>query len=103
MNGDGCQTSQRLYLLSELLSRGPMKARLRAERPAADNQHSQRWRPRLMNPGTTQLGFSLFLRLQPDSRPSMTPRAWVKAYVLGFYQHRRRRPHVLAADAAVAN
>lgn len=57
-----------------------------------------------MNLGTTQLGFSLFLRLQPDSRPSMTPRAWVKAYVLGFHQQ-RRRPHVLAAesDAAAAN
>lgn len=42
-------------------------------------QHSQRWRPRPMNLGTTQFGFSLFLRLQPDSRPSTTPRAWMKA------------------------
>lgn len=42
-----------------------------------------------MNLGTTQLGFSLFLRLQPDSRPSMTPRAWIKAYLLGFQRRRR--------------
>lgn len=57
-----------------------------------------------MNLGTTQLGFSLFLRLQPDSRPSMTPRAWIEAYLLGFRQ-RRRRPHVLAAeeDGVAAN
>lgn len=38
-----------------------------------------------MNLGTTQLDFSLFLRLQPDSRPGMTPRAWMTAYALGFH------------------
>lgn len=58
-----------------------------------------------MNLGTTQFGFSLFLRLQPDLRPSMTPRAWTKAYVQGSQRLRRRRPHGLAAetDAVAAN
>lgn len=58
-----------------------------------------------MNLGTTQFGFSLFLRLQPDLRASMTPRAWVKAYVQRFQGQRCRRPHGLAAetDAVAAN
>lgn len=44
-----------------------------------------------MNLGTTQFGFSLVLRLQPDLRPSMTPRVWITAYVLGFQQQRRQQ------------